>query len=73
MAKFKVLKKFKDTHTKDIYEVNDEIEMTVKRSEEVAKNLDGSYLERLDVQDSKTGDENTESQTEDEKSKEADK
>lgn len=73
MAKFKVLKKFKDTHTKDIYEVNDEIEMTVKRSEEVAKNLDGSYLERLDAQNPKTGDENTDGKIEDEKSKEADK
>lgn len=64
MAKFKVLKKFRDIHTKDVYDGNSEIEMTVKRSEEVAKNLDDSYLERLDAPDSK-GDE--------EKSEEADK
>lgn len=64
MAKFKVLKKFRDTHTKDVYAENAEIEMTVKRSEEVAKNLDDSYLERLDAPDPK-GD--------DEKSEEADK
>lgn len=73
MAKFKVLKKFKDTHTKDIYEVNDEIEMTVKRSEEVAKNLDGSYLERIDAPDPKADGENTDGQTDDKKNKEADK
>lgn len=48
MAKFKVLKEFKDTHTKQVYKVNEEVEMTVKRSEEVAKNLDDTYLERLD-------------------------
>lgn len=52
MAKFKVNKTFKDVHTKEIYKENDEIEMTVKRSEEVAKNLDDSYLERLDGPDS---------------------
>ena len=51
MAKFKVLKKFKDVHTDEVYEKNKEIEMTVKRSEEVEKNLDDSYLERLDGPD----------------------
>lgn len=48
MAKFKVKKKFIDVHTREVYKENDEIEMTVKRSEEVAKNLDDTYLERLD-------------------------
>lgn len=48
MAKYKVLKKFRDTHTKEVYEPTTEIEMTVKRAEEVEKNLDGSFLERID-------------------------
>ncbi len=47
MAKFKVLKKFIDIETKEQYEVGSEIEMTVKRSKEVATNLDESYLERV--------------------------
>lgn len=49
MAKFKVLKRYRDTHTKVVQEVGAEIEMTVKRSEELASNLDDTYLERLDV------------------------
>lgn len=48
MAKYKVLKKFRDTHTKKVYKENAEIEMTVKRADEVEKNLDSSFLERLD-------------------------
>lgn len=51
MAKFKVLKKFKDIKTNEVYVKGSEIEMTVKRSEEVAKNLDDTYLERLDSPD----------------------
>lgn len=51
MAKYKVLKKFKDIHTKEIYNPNTEIEMTVKRAEEVTKNLDSSFLERIDNKD----------------------
>lgn len=47
MAKFKVLKKFRDIHTKEIYQPQKTIDMTVKRSEEVAKNLDNTFLERL--------------------------
>lgn len=48
MAKYKVLKKFRDIHTKKVYKTNTEIEMTVKRANEVEKNLDGSFLERID-------------------------
>lgn len=48
MAKYKVLNRFRDVHTKEIYEVDQEIEMTVKRADEVAKNLDSSFLERLE-------------------------
>ena len=53
MAKFKVLKSFRDTHTKDVYKKDAEIEMTVKRADEVAKNLDGSFLERIDNKEKK--------------------
>lgn len=49
MAKYKVLKPFKDTHTKERYKEGQEIEMLVKRADEVASNLDNTYLERLDV------------------------
>ena len=48
MAQYKVLKKFRDIKTKDIYEVNQVIEMTVKRANEVEKNLDSSFLERVE-------------------------
>ncbi|WP_166786722.1 hypothetical protein [Jeotgalibacillus salarius] len=48
MVKFKVLKTFRDIHTDEKYKKNDEIEMTIKRADEVAKNLDGSYLLRVD-------------------------
>ncbi|MFW3332285.1 hypothetical protein [Aerococcus viridans] len=48
MAKFKVLKDFKDIKNGKVYTKNDEIEMTVKRSAEVSDNLDDTYLERLD-------------------------
>lgn len=48
MARFKVLKTFRDIHTDDIYEANTEIEMTVKRSEEVVSNLDATFIERVD-------------------------
>lgn len=48
MAKFKVLKKFRDKQTKEVYQPNTEIEMTVKRAEEVAKNLDDTFLERIE-------------------------
>ena len=53
MAKFKVLKKFRDIETKKIYEPESVIELTVKRSEEVAKNLDDTYLERVNEDDGK--------------------
>lgn len=55
MAKYKVLKKFKDIETNEIYEPGQEIEMTVKRANEAIKNLkkwDGEFLER--IEDEKT-------------------
>lgn len=48
MAKFKVLKTFRDKRTKEIYKKGSTIDITVKRADEVAKNLDGSFLERID-------------------------
>ena len=48
MAKYNVLKKFRDKETKEVYEVGPVIDMTVKRAEEVAVNLDDSFLERVE-------------------------
>lgn len=48
MAKFKVLKSFRDIHTKEIYTKGITIDMTVKRAKEVAKNLEGPFLERIE-------------------------
>lgn len=53
MAKYKVLKTFRDTYTKEVHKRNTEIEMTVKRADEVAKNLDDSFLVRLDKEEKK--------------------
>lgn len=52
MAKFEVLKDYMDKEL-GILEAGQEVEMTVARSEEVAKNakekgLEGDYLKRLD-------------------------
>ena len=51
MAKYKVMKEFRDIKTNAIYKENQEIEMTVKRADEAIKNLkkyDGEFLERID-------------------------
>lgn len=48
MAKYNVLKKFRDKETKEVYEAGTVIDMTVKRAEEVALNLDDSFLERAE-------------------------
>lgn len=48
MAKYNVLKKFRDKETKEVYEEGTVIDMTVKRAEEVAVNLDDSFLERAE-------------------------
>ncbi|MDO0996592.1 hypothetical protein Q1L76_03650 [Staphylococcus hominis] len=52
MAKFKVLKPYKDLELEKELTKNDEVEMTIKRSEEVEKTLsdkgfDGPFLERI--------------------------
>lgn len=41
MAKYKVLKKFRDTHTKEVYAENAEVEFTEERAAEVGENLKG--------------------------------
>jgi hypothetical protein len=48
LAKYKVLKTFKDIHTNEVYEPNQEIEMKVTRAKEVEQNLDGSFLSRVE-------------------------
>jgi uncharacterized protein YdaT len=51
MAKFKALKTFRDIHTKEIYKEGAVIEMAVKRADEVKKNLDDTFLERVEEKD----------------------
>ena len=53
MAKFKALKTFRDIHTQEIYEQGVVIEMAVKRADEVKKNLDDTFLERVEENDEK--------------------
>lgn len=51
MAKFKVLKVFKDIETGEMYKKDQEVEMTVRRANEAIKNLkkwDGEFLERME-------------------------
>lgn len=51
MAKYKVLQRFRDVKTDEIYRQGQEIEMTVKRADEAIRNLkkwDGEFLERID-------------------------
>ncbi|GAE32442.1 hypothetical protein [Halalkalibacter hemicellulosilyticus] len=47
MAKYKVLKQFRDIHTKVAYEVDTEIEITEERAAEVHENLKkkGTFIE----------------------------
>lgn len=53
MAKYKVVKPYKDLELDKKLKKNDEVEMTVKRADEVEKTLadngfDGPFLERTD-------------------------
>lgn len=48
MSKFKVLKAFRDIVTKEDYKVDQEIELTAKRSKEVVENLGTSFLEKVE-------------------------
>lgn len=58
MAKFKVLKPYKDLELEKNLIKNEKVEMTVKRSEEIEKTLsdkgyEGPFLERIDNKDKK--------------------
>ena len=50
MAKYKVVKVFKDKNTKETYEVNQIIDITVKRANEIERTLKplGDFLERVE-------------------------
>lgn len=51
MAKYKVLKKFKNKETKEVYSESQEVELTVKRAKEIQASLESygvDFLERLD-------------------------
>lgn len=41
MAKYKVLKEFRDVHTKEVYAQDSEVELTEERAAEVNENLKG--------------------------------
>lgn len=48
MAQYKVLKEFKDVHTKDLYKVDSTIEITKERADEIEANLSrlgGGFIE----------------------------
>ncbi|WP_176745771.1 hypothetical protein [Staphylococcus sp. HMSC068C09] len=58
MAKFKVLKPYKDLELEKKLIKNEKVEMTVKRSEEIEKTLsdkgyEGPFLERIDNKEKK--------------------
>jgi len=58
MAKYKVLKPFRDIETGEDYEENQEIEMTVKRANKAIQNLSkwgGEFLERTDNKEVEEG------------------
>ena len=56
MAKFKVLKSFRDIETKETYAIDQEIELTAKRAKEVVENLDDSFLEKVEPAEAKKAD-----------------
>lgn len=48
MAQYKVLREFKDVHTKDLYKVDSTIEITKERADEIEANLSrlgGGFIE----------------------------
>lgn len=51
MAKYKVLEVFRDKETQEVYKVNQEVELAVKRAKEIEDNLKdhgSTFLERID-------------------------
>lgn len=72
MAKYKANIKFEGIEEKKVFEAGEEFEMTVKRAEELQKNIDekykgkyGTVLERID--EDKKDDEKTENKKADDK------
>lgn len=51
MPKFKVLKTFRDKHSKKLHEMGAEIEISAKRANEIDKNLGSSFLKRIDEEE----------------------
>lgn len=52
MAQYKVLQKFRNKETKEVYKAGQVVELTVKRANEAIENLkewDGEFLERIDT------------------------
>lgn len=54
MAKYKVLREFRDIHTKVLYKKGQVIEMTDKRGKEAIKNLSDKFLEKIDRKEEST-------------------
>lgn len=61
MAQYKVLREFKDVHTKDLYKVDSTIDITKERADEIEANLfslGGGFIEpvktKLTIDDLKT-------------------
>lgn len=51
MEYYKVLKRFKDIHSKELYEIDSTIELTKERFEEAIENLsqyEGTFLEPVE-------------------------
>ncbi|MGG5323831.1 hypothetical protein IGJ83_001210 [Enterococcus pernyi] len=54
MAKYKVVKVFKDVHTKETYKLEQEVDLTKERFEEIEKNLEasgGGFLVPFETED----------------------
>lgn len=51
MAKYIILNQFRDKYTKELYTEGDEVDITVKRANEIENNLkvyDKDFIERID-------------------------
>lgn len=54
MAKYKVVKVFKDVHTKETYSLDQEVDLTKERFGEIEKNLEasgGGFLVPIETED----------------------
>lgn len=46
--KYTTLKKFRDIHSDEVYEVGAELDITAKRAKEIETNLDSSFIMRVE-------------------------